>query len=391
MDRDALATFAQRFDPTDPAWNDAFDEAGRYLREHGPVYSPAHGGLHVFSSFEDLRTIFSHAETFSNSRGLSIIPENQHVVRRPTDLDPPQQVSYRRLLDPYLSPRRVGGIEDRLRATARSLTSEFAARGECDAATQYSRPLPAAAFVQFLLNLEADQMEEAQRVVNNAVFTTDPAARKAALTELAEWSARVLERRRREPRRDDILDAIIHNPVDGAQLTEDEQVSILVPLATGGLETTASVISSSLLRMAANGALQERLRRTERLPSQVIDEFLRLGAPVIMSRAVLRDTAVAGHQMRAGDRVVLLIPAANRDPHEFASPEEFDENQTNRHLTFSHGPHRCLGSNLARLGIRVALEVFLADLPPFELAAPPLFRTSQSRSVESLRLRFRAA
>jgi len=391
MDSTDLAAFTQHFDPTDPVWNEAFDEAGRCLRETGPVSSSAHGGLHVFGAFEDIRRILSDPETFSNSRGLSIIPENQHVIRRPTDLDPPLQLAYRRLLDPYLSPRRIAGIEGQLRTTAQDLISGFAARGQCDAATEYSRPLPAAAFVQFLLNLRPDQVDEAQQVVNNAVFTTDPPARRAALGELAQWSARILEARRRQPRQDDLLDAVLHNPVDGAPLTEDEQVSILVPLATGGLETTASVISSSLLRLALNPALQTRLRDTGQLPPQAIEEFLRLGAPVIMSRTVMRDTEVAGHQLRAGERVVVLLPAGNRDPHEFSCPEDFDEHQTNRHLTFSHGPHRCLGSNLAKLGIRVALEVFLQQLPLFELAGPPRFRTSQSRSVDSLPLRFVAA
>jgi cytochrome P450 len=173
----------------------------------------------------------------------------------------------------------------------------------------------------------------------------------------------------------------------------DDAVSIVTMLIFGGLETTTNTLGSTLLQLGRDQELQRRLRDSPELLSASVEEFLRLHAPTIdLSRYVTRPTVLEGLSIEAGQRVSLSFAAANRDPKIFESPDEFSlERPHNRHYAFGVGIHRCLGSNLARLVLRVALEVLLARLRDIEVADgfQPVYHPVGVRSLESLDLTFR--
>jgi cytochrome P450 len=179
------------------------------------------------------------------------------------------------------------------------------------------------------------------------------------------------ERRGTEPR-NDLMGVLLHAEVDGRPLTHDELISYCYLLFVAGLDTTAWAIRSSLWYLARTPAAQAQLRAEPDLIPAAAEEFLRTLSPVQgMARTCRADTVVRGREIRAGERVVLVFGAGNRDPDAFDDPDEirFDRRK-NRHLAFGAGIHRCLGSNLGRLELVIALEEFLRTVPPFTAEAP---------------------
>jgi cytochrome P450 len=366
-----LDFFFHHFNPYEQTFADQLQEAIPDLLDRCPVArSDDFGGFWVVSSYAEVMAGYQDWRTFSSAIEKNIVPLRPgQPVKPPIDLDPPLQRRYRQLLNPFLTPARVATLETHIRTMIVDLIEEFIDDGQVDLARQFSRKLPARMLYRLLFGIEDTDVPKVQEWLR--VINYDPRNPKARDCEqaLLGWIRRTLADRRAGPRQDDMLDALLHADIDGELVSEDEAVGTVLILILGGFGTTADMISSVMLHLAQREDLQHRLRSDPGLIPFALDEFLRFEPPVSgQSRICRRDTVIGGEEIKDGDRVFFLISAANRDPAEFDQPEVLDiDRSPNRHLAFGIGPHRCIGSNVARLNLRVSLEELLGRTETFHI------------------------
>ena len=339
------------------------------------------------------QTLFDVAhdwETYSSALGVGG-PQFPQLL--PMDADPPQHRDWRRVLNPFFTKKILETTEAGIRAIAERLVDRLPAEGPVEMVAAFARPLPGQVFFSQILDLPDDELEHCQELVERAVLLNNVEQMVAAQTELNEYVRMLVARRQARPAGDDLLGAVVHAEINGEPVRLDDAVSIVTMLIFGGLETTTNTLGSTLLQLGRDQELQQRLRDNPELLPASVEEFLRLHAPTIdLSRYVTRPTVLEGLSIEAGQRVALSFAAANRDPKIFENPDEFSlERPHNRHYAFGVGIHRCLGSNLARLVLRVALEVLLQRLRDIKVADgfQPVYHPVGVRSLESLDLTFR--
>jgi len=252
------------------------------------------------------------------------------------------------------------------------LIDGFENDGATDAALSYARHIPVRVIATMLGIPLADEerfTDWAVRVLQQGFEHLDEAA--DAIREILAYFGEQLERRSAVPvgeRPDDILSFLVRAEHDGAPLTPHHQIGSCFLLLIAGIDTTWSAIGAGLWHLATHPEDQARLRAEPALLPVAVEEVLRFYSPVTMARHVVADTDFAGCPMHAGDKVLLAFPAGNRDPAIFHDPDEFQVDRLhNRHFAFGAGIHRCLGSNLARMELRVAMETFLARIPTFTI------------------------
>jgi cytochrome P450 len=224
-------------------------------------------------------------------------------------------------------------------------------------------------------------------------FDADLARRGAAVGQLRAWVAELFAARTSQPRSRDIVQAIMSLAGEPASdLTEEELYSGVEVLALGGIGTSADLIGAIVCILSRDPDLQDRVRNDLRLVPALVEEALRLEPPLaVVFRTATRDVSIDGHHIERGQKVGLFIGAANRDPAVFDRAEYVDiDRERNPHLTFNAGVHRCLGSNLARLQVKVAVEQLLTRLSPFRIPAGGRveYLTRQERGPCSVPLEF---
>ena len=249
------------------------------------------------------------------------------------------------------------------------LLDEIIETGECDFMKAFARPFPGLAFFEMILDAPADDIE----ALNDATMrASDPtsADRPAAWATLNGWISDFVGQRRTAPRRDDVVDAILHAEIEGRPITEAEITGMIQLLILGGLDTTAGALGQFMLRFADDPEIPALLRRSPEILPSAIEELLRLDGPFIaIARTAMCDTEIGGQPIAEGDRVLIYWASANRDEAEFTCPHDFDpERERNRHLAFGAGPHRCAGSHLARMNLRIAVEQIVQRMDDVRLA-----------------------
>ncbi|HEX4090571.1 MAG TPA: cytochrome P450 [Trebonia sp.] len=330
--------------------------------------SDEHGGFWVVSSYAEALAVAQDWGTFSSAHGLSVAASPTVVRNLPVEADPPEQRVYKRLINPYLTPNAVARWEAPTRDLVTRLIDGFIDDGRCEFMDAFARPLPSLAFFTLAINAPAQDVEKVAYLASKSSTPSDPAARECWLG-LYQWIGEFIERRRRQPPLGDVVDGVLTARIDGRALTEDEIIGTIQLLILGGLETTASALGLMLVRFSAQPEIPALLRaHPERIPD-AIQELLRLDPSFVsVARTAVRDRELGGHQVTAGDKVLIHWASANRDRAEFADPDAFDlDRERNRHLSFGAGPHRCAGSNLARMNLRIALEELLGRLGDIRL------------------------
>lgn len=388
-----LEWLTRRFDPIDQARLQDPYPLYRELRERCPVaHSDAHmGGFWVLSRYEDVRRVALDAETFASGPGIAIPPLGNPLPMIPLEVDPPDHEPLRRLVSPAFAPARMRPVEASARSCARQLVDAFAARGECDLVTELAYRLPVLTIWQRPLLGEplteglGDWVATFQSWVHDFKHSQGRSA-EAGATILA-YVERVLDARRAEPA-DDIPSTLLNAEVAGRPLTREEQLGYLFILFTAGVETTAAALGSIFLFLAREPEVRARLAAEPELLDPAIEELLRFLGPVQAERrTATRDVEVGGCPIRAGESVLLLWNSAGRDEAEFADGETFVPDRfPNRHLSFGLGPHRCVGSHLARLTLRAAIQEVLERLPDYRVrdGAELRFSVGTNRSLVSL-------
>lgn len=333
-------------------------ERWKALREVGIEYSEAHGGFHILARYRDVWDALTDWETFSSTQGPNI-PRMPFPPMPPIDFDPPLQREYRRIMNPVLSPEKVAEHEDVMRLNARELLDALPYDQEFDLCATFAGIFPKLSALR-IIGFPIEDLEVLDGFIE-ALATSDDRAEPAA--GLAGYVMATMARRRSEPAKDDMIGALLEASIDGRSLADDEIVSALIILLFGGLHTTTAVIATMAQWIAEHPDQADRLRSDPTLVPSAVDEFLRYSSPgTHLGRTATKDVEVNGCPIRAGERVMLVVGSANRDDAEFEDPDTVRLDRfPNKHAAFGAGPHRCVGSHLARLELTIALQELLAQ------------------------------
>ena len=372
----SVTDWATDFDHADPEYNLHAHEIWADLRERCPVaHTDRYNGAWLPVTHADVSRIAYDTEHFT-SRSVVVSTAEQLAEAPiggapPITSDPPFHHHARRLLLPPFSPKQIDPWEDDVRSLCNELIDSMGDADVVDAAIQYAQHIPVNVIARMLgFPLEDADMfrgfvHDVLEGVNHA-----PAVRLAAFERLDAYLDEQIRDHLENPR-DDLTNFLLNSTIFDQPLSPDHVRGSIVLLLIAGIDTTWSALGSSLWHLAGNPDDLRRLRSEPELWPTAIEEFLRAYAPVTMARMVARDHDFNGCPMKKDEWVLLPFPAANLDPAEFERADEvLIDREVNRHSAFGLGIHRCLGSNLARLEVRVAVETFVERFPEFELADP---------------------
>jgi cytochrome P450 len=392
--------WATDIDHADPAYNPRAPEIWAELRERGcPVaHTDRYHGMWVPVTAELVREVAYDSDHFTSRAVVvstsTIQAESPIGGAPPITSDPPFHALARRLLLPPFAPKRIEPWEDDVRALCRQRLDELGdiepGATVVDAATQYAAHIPVSVIAR-MLGFPPEDDELFREFVHDVLegVNRDPEEREHGFERLDAYLDAQIATHRAEPR-DDLTSYLLEVELGGEKLSEGHVRGSMVLLLLAGIDTTWSAIGSALWHLASHPADRRRLVAEPELMPTAIEELLRAYAPVTMARMVREDHDFHGCPMKQDEWVLLPFPAANRDPALFDRADEVViDRLENRHAAFGLGIHRCLGSNLARLELRVAVEEFLARFPEFELADPDAVRWSvgQIRGPRQLPIR----
>jgi cytochrome P450 len=367
------------------------------LRDHCPVaWSERMSGFWAVSRYDDVVAIARASDRFNNSGGPQF-----GTSRPPLEVDRPEHTFFRRVLQPHFSKERVALLEPGVRGFVAEMLAPALESGEADLAEALTYPLPARTLCLWLglpdeewavLKSVSERLFEAEEGRGD-----DPAVRASCNEELYAYSRRIVRERVERPLGPATLDpgtdliTSILGESDGVHAVDEAScVELVRLLLTAGHNSTTGGIGNSILRIAQEPEIQSRLRAEPELIPVAIEEFLRLETPVqAMPRWPNEDVELHGRTLAEGEMVMLVWAAANRDPEHFPEPDRCVlDRSPNDHVTFGRGIHRCIGIDLARLEIRVAVEELLARTEWIELAGEPVRTTFIRQGVSCLPVRF---
>src|SRR4051794_41370136 len=391
-----VADWATDFSHLEPEWGERVIDVWAELRQRCPVaHTDRFGGAWLPTRYEDVAAIAYDTDRFSSR---AIIVSN---FRPPLDLapvgevppissDPPFHHDARKLLLPAFTKSSVGRQEEATRAFCHALIDEFAGREVVDAAAEYAQHIPMRVIAD-MLGFPPEDGAQFARFVENTLegVNLPPDERIDRMGELFEYIYDRIREHIARPR-EDLTSYLLDVELYGSKLDPAHVAGTIVLLLIAGIDTTWSAIGASLWHLAGHDADRRRLVAEPELMPTALEEFLRAYAPVTMARLVKQDMSWHGVDMRADDWVLLPFPAANRDPEQFEGADEVVlDRKVNRHAAFGLGIHRCVGSHLARMELRVALEVWLSRIPEFSLADPAAvtWSTGQIRGPRTLPIR----
>jgi len=379
------------WDHLDPRWRENPYPIWDELRPTCPIaHTDRYMGVYLPTRYEDVRAISNDTDHFSSRRVVvrNVRPSDP-VPSPPITSNPPYHKPYKRLLLPPFTADAVAALEPKARAICAELIDGFIDAGSCDAAQQYTRHIPVKV-IAYMLGVPESDSDMFIRWIHQILelgITDDEILTKAA-DEMTEYFAGHVAERRKAPK-DDLISDLIAARLEGEPLDDQHLIGMLRLLLIAGIDTTWSAIGASIWHLAHTPADRDRLIAEPEIMPLAVEEFLRAYAPVTMAREVVGDTEVGGCPIKAGNMVLLSFPAANRDPEMFPDADKvIIDRKENRHAAFGLGIHRCVGSNLARMEITVALEEWLKRIPSFSLDGDVAWSEGTVRGPRKLPIRF---
>lgn len=315
----------------------------------------------------------------------------------PLQIDPPQHVKYRRILDPLFAPKKMALLEDEVVALVKELVDAFALRGSCDFHEEFAVPLPCRVFLRLMglplddLDLFLSLKDDIIRPPGVTLEEQAPYRERAGKTVYEYFESHLAERKQLPT--DDMLAQIIAGEVDGERLTDEEVMDICYLFIIAGLDTVTDSLDCIFAYLAQNREHRAQLVADESIIPSAIEELLRWESPVpAVPRVATEDIEIGGCPIKAGEQVMLVLGSANTDDADHAGADEVDlRRNPNPHLAFGGGVHRCLGSHLARVELRVATREFHRRIPEYEVAPGTVLEyTTGLRSLHHLPIVFPA-
>ena len=361
-----VTDWANDFDHTDPVWAADPYPIWADIRSSGcPVaHSERYGGVWLPTSHDDISAIAYDTDHFTSqsvvvSEGRPMMPAPQGIAP-PISSDPPFHHGARRLLLPAFSPKAVAVLEPFTRAYCNELLDAVDGKDVIDAAVDYAQHIPVRVIAK-MLGFPPEDADTFRMFVHNALEGVDlPVEKRIENFGLLDTYLRAQVDDHIANPRDDLTTFLLNAEMDGQPLNAEHVGGTIALLLIAGIDTTWSAIGASLWHLAKTPADRERLASEPALMPFAVEEFLRAYAPVTMARLVKDDFEFNGCPMKANEWVLLPFPAANRDPEVFENPDEVVIDRVeNRHAAFGLGIHRCAGSNLARMEMQVAIEVWM--------------------------------
>lgn len=404
----SVADWATDFDHTHPDYAATAPEIWDDLRDRCPVaHSDRFGGMWLPTRQDDIKLIADNPDGNYTSHQVVVNdhPDADDVMpppiggAPPITSDPPFHADARRLLLAPFAPKPINELEPFTRRFCHALLDDALAKadrdGWFDAAVDYTQHIPVRVIAE-MLGLPPEDGDIFRRFIHQII--ENPIERELAEEETIEYYLdRAIDEHRADPKpsgEGDLIDYLLDVELFGEKLEPEHVRGTVILLLIAGIDTTWSAIGSSLWHLAQHPEDLARFRDEPEIRLFAIEEFLRFYAPVTMARKVAKDHELRGCPLKAGDWLLLPFPAGNRDPEAFEDADRFViDRQRNRHGAFGLGVHRCLGSNLARMELSVALEVFVERVGEFGLVDPAKvrFSTGQIRGPRELPVRLGAS
>jgi cytochrome P450 len=365
-----------------------------------PVFwTPRNGGHWMIIGYDAVFKASRDTESFSSTMmspaqmkafmakmpaGTERIPQP-----RPITVDPPDHGKFRAPLQKAFSPKAVLELKEDIRALANSLIDTFVKKGHCEFMVEFAELLPVQVFLK-MFGLPLERQAEYRALVKEHLSETtqDPMRTMQKLRRIAEVMHETIIDRRDNPR-DDILSVLWQAGVDGRPTTLEDMNDYAVVLFIAGLDTVVNGLGFAMRHLAQDPALQDQLRANPKIIPEASEEMLRRYTFTVPVRRVGKDMEFEGVAMKEGERVLLYLPAADLDPKQFAHSDQYDLKREEKvHIAFGGGPHRCLGSHLARVELQIVYEQMLSRLPTFRLdpTKPIKFHGGNVTGVDTLSL-----
>lgn len=398
------------------SWDERMPERMRWLRENAPVYWSEKTGIFVLSRYEDVVHASKNHDVFCSGEG--VLPGRMNAKIGMIDEDEPHHGEMRGLINRGFTPRMVRRWEEVFKRLTDETLDKVAAKGECDFVEDIAVPIPLSLIAEMIgirkqdrerFHQWSDAMIGAQGNLDKPEITA--AAGKAAL-EYYTYLVDIIADRRTHPK-DDLISILVRAKQDGVliqhdsdrhryhmgvepteeqrSMSNDELIKMCVLLMVAGNETTRNGLSGAMQLLIENPDVQKHLADHPSLIPSAVEELLRLVSPVLsFVRTATRDTAIRGVPIAKGQKVLMVYGSANRDAEVFSDPERLDIDRNPHHLAFGIGNHFCMGANLARMEMRVALTEILRRLPDMRYAThgPEFGSSALVRSVKHMHVRF---
>lgn len=367
--RDPVADYATDFDHFAAEFVDDPYAIYADLQQRCPVaHSDRYGGMSVLTKMADVAAAAHDTDTFTSRRIIisETSTDRRGIILPPINLDPPDHTEPRRVMLPFFNPANTQRWEEPIREICQRRLDDLEGRSVVDLAVDYARHVPGdvTAAMFGVPTTEADQFRAWIHDLLE-VGPTDLEVERVVTNAMVDYMHGLIADRRINGG-DDVVTYLLEQRIDGEPIDDTSMAKMLFLLMLAGIDTTWSALGSSFLHLATHPDDLQRLVAEPELIPTATEEFLRAYAPVYIGRIANVDTEVGGCPVGAGEWALLSFPAANRDPEMFDDPHEVKiDRQKNRHAAFGLGVHRCLGSNLARLELNIAIEMLLARFPSF--------------------------
>lgn len=328
-------------------------------------FTPRNGGHWMFTRYEHIFDVVRDPEHFS-AREMQIPRVENPPIMIPLNLDPPDNIPYRHALMPYFSPKAVAGMEPKIRAFAAEFVDRIADKGCCDFVEDIASQFPVSVFME-LMGMPLDKLRDFRALADSYFKSRTSEDVAEAAGRIVKLMTELVERRRIEPT-DDLISKMIEFQIEGRPIRLDEMQAILTVMFLGGMDTVTNVSSYTFRHLASDRKLQARLASDPAILPKFVDEGIRSFGVINTPRIVTKDFERFGLKFKKNDMVICALPLGSRDDRRFDRPNEFDvDREALSYLTFSSGPHLCLGHHLARLEIRILSEEWIKRIPNFRL------------------------
>ena len=373
----------------------------QFMREE-PVMSVdmPHGHGVLLSRRAEIDEALRHPEIFSSNMDAVDLKNKRPMI--PLQIDPPDHKKFRKLLDPIFAPRKMAVMDDEVSQLVNHLIDQFIERGEVDFAKEFSIPFPSQVFLT-LLGLPYEELDRFLTMKDGIIRPDHVTGKLYGSKEASDYQQTIADSvydyfdeildQREVERQDDLLSHFIDAEVEGDRLSREDILDICFLFLIAGLDTVTATLDCMFSFLAQHPDHRRQIVEEPALIPNAIEELLRWETPVMgVARVAVQDTELNGSPVKSGDQVMIMIGSANTDEAEFADADEvrFDR-EVNRHIAFGGGIHRCLGSHLARLELRVALREWHKRIPDYEIEpGHTLSYTPGLRSIDYFPMRFTA-